>query len=235
MNPEVTIVVISYNRCKYLKTTIENILENTEYENYKIIIVDNNSTYDNTKNYLKQLKHPKIECIFLDKNYGGGVAINTGFNKTNSQYLCSNDGDIIVPKGWLKTFIKAHKQFKKENWSGWLAPKFGNYNEYKEILPPPYIKKSMPVTNCIMFLDKNDFKKAGQLQDRRMYGSCDGSYWWQMHKKQMEPSELQNVHVYHIGINENIDYPKYLKWKQKILGEFGTGKYYPVKKGFYDK
>lgn len=94
------IIIVVRNALPFLKRCLHSIQENTT-ENYNVIIVDNNSN-DETKQYLKTLNH---KVIFNSKNQGFGYANNQGLEISTSKYVCFLNSDTIVPKNWLETFI----------------------------------------------------------------------------------------------------------------------------------
>ena len=66
----VSIVVLTYNSEKNIEKCIKNIL-NSEYKNFELIIVDNNSS-DGTRNILSELKlkNKNIKIILNSTNLG---------------------------------------------------------------------------------------------------------------------------------------------------------------------
>lgn len=76
MNSLVCAVMVTYNRVEILKKTLDHVLAQTVQPD-TIVVVDNSST-DGTKDFLNSLSNPKIETVFLDKNYGAGYGISTG-------------------------------------------------------------------------------------------------------------------------------------------------------------
>ena len=65
--PKVSIIIVSFNVQSYLVSAIDSILK-SNYSNYEIIIVDNNS-YDNTVDIISD-KYPKVNILSNVKNVG---------------------------------------------------------------------------------------------------------------------------------------------------------------------
>jgi len=59
-NKKVSIVVLNYNGKDLLKKCLESIKNKTQYENYEIIVVDNNSTDDSIKMLQKFFTEVKL-------------------------------------------------------------------------------------------------------------------------------------------------------------------------------
>lgn len=76
-NDLVSVVIPVYNSEKFLKESIESILNQT-YENIQIIAVEDGST-DNSGKILEQY-HDRI-CIISQSNQGLASAINSGIKK----------------------------------------------------------------------------------------------------------------------------------------------------------
>jgi len=105
-NLKVSVIIPVYNGKKTLKQCLDSVL-NQKYENYEVIVVDNNST-DNTKKIIKEFekKNKKIKYLFEGKK-GRGSARNTGEKKAKGEIILMTDSDCIVPKNWIKEMIES--------------------------------------------------------------------------------------------------------------------------------
>ena len=76
---------------------------NQTYDNWEIIICDNNST-DNTVRLIKNLiKEDGRVKIIQKKDSGVAEALNTGFNLSSGQILCwLNSDDLYLSKNTLE-------------------------------------------------------------------------------------------------------------------------------------
>ena len=90
-----SVVMPVYNSSKTVIRAIKSI-ENQTLLPEEIIIIDDKST-DNTidiiKNYIEHKTIVKIELIELDINSGPSVARNTGWNKSNENFIAFLDSD----------------------------------------------------------------------------------------------------------------------------------------------
>lgn len=104
-NPRVSVVIPVYNSENFLVKCLISVL-NQSYDNYEIIVVDNNST-DNTKEIIRDFerKNKKIKYVFESKK-GRGAARNAGVNATQGEIILMTDSDCIVSKDWIKNLIK---------------------------------------------------------------------------------------------------------------------------------
>jgi GT2 family glycosyltransferase len=102
-----SIVIVTYNNLALNKLCLESVIRNTEYPNYEIIVVDNNST-DGTPSYLRYLaaQRPNISIILNEANNGFARANNQGIAISNGDYIVLLNNDTIVPPGWLSRLLR---------------------------------------------------------------------------------------------------------------------------------
>ena len=84
MDTLVSIIIPHWNGIDVLSECVDS-LNNTEYSNFEIIVVDNNSSDESVK-WLKA-NHPKIKIIENDKNYGYAGGCNRGINNSKGDYI----------------------------------------------------------------------------------------------------------------------------------------------------
>lgn len=95
-----SIIIVTYNHFEYTKDCIESIYKYTDKDTYEIIVVDNCST-DETRNWLKMQKDIKV--ILNKENLGFPKACNQGIERANSENdILLLNNDTIVTTNWLK-------------------------------------------------------------------------------------------------------------------------------------
>lgn len=107
--PEVSILVLTYNRKELLKRNLESIFKQT-YKNYEILLLDDMST-DGTEEFIKTLKDPRIRYYRNEENmgsrYGDWWAIRKAIYELMRGkyfiYLC--DDDFWNPDYVLETLV----------------------------------------------------------------------------------------------------------------------------------
>ncbi|MCI0337267.1 MAG: glycosyltransferase [Acidobacteria bacterium] len=104
--PRTSIIIVTYNNLVLTRLCLESIFKNTEYPNYEVIIVDNNSN-DGTQSYLQSTseKHDNLIIILNRINDGFAKATNQGIRKAKGAYLVLLNNDTIVPQGWLSRLL----------------------------------------------------------------------------------------------------------------------------------
>ncbi|MBT4258076.1 glycosyltransferase family 2 protein [archaeon] len=132
-SPSVGIIIINWNG---LEDTIEliNSIANINYKNYKIFLVDNNSSDGSQQKFKeKYLKNKKITLIFNKTNLGLAGGFNSGLKKSlkekfNYSFIMNND--MVVDKNFLSLLILEMEKNKKLAAAG---PRIYYYSDKKRI------------------------------------------------------------------------------------------------------
>lgn len=107
-NPRVSIIIVTYNALEYVKICL-NSISKASYSNKEIVVVDNNSN-EETKNYLRVLKRQsQIDRLYLSKTntyFSGGNNIGARLSDKNSKYiiLLNSDTEIKDPR-WIEILL----------------------------------------------------------------------------------------------------------------------------------
>ena len=124
----------SYNSSKFIKYSINSVINQT-YKNWELIIVDDNSADDTWKIISEYSKENKsIKTYKLRKNKGASYARNYAIKKSVGQYIAFLDSDDI----WLPNkLLFQHKIFQEINapiiFSNYYVRR-DNHKEYKNII-----------------------------------------------------------------------------------------------------
>ena len=106
--PLVSIIIPNKDHKETLETCITSILEKTTYQNYEIIIVENNSTEDETFAYYEELvKNPTIHLTVWEGPFNYSAINNYGIQqKAKGDYylLLNNDVEILTPD-WIQEML----------------------------------------------------------------------------------------------------------------------------------
>lgn len=124
-NSKIAVIIINWNG-KCLLEECLNSVESQNYDNFKIIFVDNGSS-DGSVEFIKE-KFPKVDVMELKKNTGFAKANNIGIHKAfedpGIEYIALLNNDAIVEKNWLSEMMKIIKQDER---IGSVAPKIKKY------------------------------------------------------------------------------------------------------------
>lgn len=96
----ISVIIPTYNRSELIGKSIESVLSQT-YEPMEIIVVDDFST-DNTKEFVLSLKNKKIKYVLNKFSKGANGARNTGIMMAEGDYIAFQDSDDI----WLPTKLE---------------------------------------------------------------------------------------------------------------------------------
>ncbi|MAU37614.1 MAG: hypothetical protein CMD14_09665 [Flavobacteriales bacterium] len=101
----ISVILPTYNRIKYLQKIIDSVFNQTYSEGeIELIIIDDNSS-DGTEEYILSLANNKIKYIKNKTNKGGAYSRNIGVQNANYDYIAFIDSDTIWYKNKLSKQI----------------------------------------------------------------------------------------------------------------------------------
>ena len=105
--PLVSIIIPTKNNYSLLQKCIESILGKTEYQNYEIIIVDNQTTQLDALNYLNKLNTmTKIKVLKYDKPFNYSAINNYAVEEASGKFVAFLNNDIeVITKTWLSEML----------------------------------------------------------------------------------------------------------------------------------
>lgn len=100
---KILIIIVNYNGLHLLKKNLNSVVQ-TDYKDFDILVVDNNSVDESVK-YLKE-NFPSVKIVESKENLGFGRGNNLGVSKypKYDAYLFLNN-DVSVPKDWIKKLV----------------------------------------------------------------------------------------------------------------------------------
>lgn len=108
VKPKVTIIIPTRDKVELLKTCVSSIQKLSTYENYEILIVDNNSTEPETLKYFKEsLEDNKITVVDYSSHFNFAAINNFAVTQATGDLLLflNNDTEVISP-GWLEAMVE---------------------------------------------------------------------------------------------------------------------------------
>lgn len=100
----VSIIIPLYNKEKQIKRCLES-LQNQNYGNYKVIVIDDGSS-DDSFNKAKKFESDKIKVIHKE-NGGVSSARNLGIELADTDYIAFVDSDDWVAENYISDFFKS--------------------------------------------------------------------------------------------------------------------------------
>ncbi len=181
--PKVSVIIPTYNRGDFLKSSVNSVLKQT-YEDYELIISDDAST-DHTRKYVESISDSRVVYICNKTNRGVAATRNSALKISRGDYIAFLDDD----DEWLpeKLSLQVEKIEKSSPDVGgvytgvsYLDIELGEItsvsnphirgNILNDILPENFL-----VTSSLL-LRKSCFEKAGLFDERFQFGE-DFDMW----------------------------------------------------------
>ena len=106
-NPKVSIVIPNKEHLEDLTRCITSILERSTYDNYEIIVVENNSVSEEIAAYYNKIQeNPAVRVITYKGEFNYSKINNLGVSKAEGEYvlLLNNDTSVITPD-WIEELL----------------------------------------------------------------------------------------------------------------------------------
>jgi len=206
--PLVSIIIVNFCGRELLKQCLNSLVQ-TEYSNYEIIVVDNNSN-DGSQEFLKK-NYPNIQVINLNKNYGFAIPNNVAAKVSKGKHLVFLNNDTIVTPTWLTELVNVLEQDKKiviaqslllksdggVDSSGDFIDKWGS--AYSDLIIPTKLRYILSARGACMIIRKDVFLDLGGFDESYFASFEDVELGWKAwlwgYKAVVVPSSI----VYHLG------------------------------------
>ena len=185
--PKISIIIVNYNGKELLQKCLESLFK-TDYENFEVILVDNNSTDGSiefvTKNY------PKIIVIKLDSNKGFAEPNNVGAKIAKGEHLLFLYNDTVTTSNFISEMVKVLQKDEQVaicqslllrpngdvDSSGDFIDKIGIvYNSKTKI---DQIKEVSSARGACMMIRKKIFDKLGGFDEKFFFSFEDVDLGW---------------------------------------------------------
>ena len=107
--PSVELIIPTRDKVEILKLAVESILQLTDYDNYSITIVDNQSIEPGTQEFFRELKenHPnKVRVRAYNKPFNYSAINNHAAQKSNADIIGLINNDVeAIHSDWLKEMV----------------------------------------------------------------------------------------------------------------------------------
>ena len=105
--PKISILIPNKDHADDLRRCIESITDRSSYDNYEIIVIENNSTTEQIKDYYETLdKHPKVRVVNYEGDFNYAKINNFGAGSAEGEYLVllNNDTEVIT-RNWMEELL----------------------------------------------------------------------------------------------------------------------------------
>lgn len=105
--PKISIIIANKDHLEDLKRCVDSILDKSTYENYEIIIVENNSTSEAIFAYYDEIKnHPQIQVVTYEGEFNYSKINNFGATfATGAFLLLLNNDTQIITVNWMEEML----------------------------------------------------------------------------------------------------------------------------------
>ena len=105
-HPKISIIIANKDHKDDLSRCIDSILSRSTYDNYEIVIVDNNSTTKEIEEYYRSIKDSRVKLIRYIGEFNYSRVNNYGVEYADGQYvvLLNNDTAVITPN-WMEQML----------------------------------------------------------------------------------------------------------------------------------
>ena len=101
-SPLISIIIPNKDQVESLDKCLKSI-EKSSYKNYEIIIVENNSTEDETFAYYKKIESDKIRIVYWSDEFNYSAINNFGVKHARGDYLLLLNNDVeVITTDWLE-------------------------------------------------------------------------------------------------------------------------------------
>lgn len=190
----ISIITPTYNCAKYIKETINSVINQT-YTNWEMIIVDDASN-DNTEEIVKAIKDERIKYIRLKKNSGAATARNIAMENAHGKYMAFLDSDDI----WKEDKLEKQVKFMMDNNYNFTCTAYEKINENGESLNKVFKPKKKADYNRIL-LDcpvgnstvMYNVENLGKFKIPNIRKRNDDALWLQILKKEKYIYGMPNI------------------------------------------
>ncbi len=106
-SPKISILIANKDHASDLRRCISSILEKSTYENFEIIVIENNSVEDGTFAYYEELKeNDKIKVVNYEGDFNYSAVNNLGAAHAGGDYLLLLNNDVqVITVNWIEEML----------------------------------------------------------------------------------------------------------------------------------
>lgn len=223
---EIRVLVVNLNNKEYTSNCLLNLLSQT-YQNFKITVVDQNSTEVGTKETFKKFINDRIEFVYNKENKPLNHVWNWFYKTYKEDILCFLNNDVIITDNFISDTVEL---FTKESNVGIAvhSTNHDNYTEKKSTLEYTIVEPNLYRQGWDFSIRRNIFKLIPeelktycgddflfyklyeQKYDLAYITSSPMIHFEGQSKKFMKTSGIEDIYIYrslgfphNLNINEN--------------------------------
>ena len=149
MKTLITIIIPFYKKKKYIKQTIDSII-NQSYQNFEIILIYDDVDRTDLPYIKKILQNVKRKKIIINKrNLGAGHSRNVGIRRAKGKYISFIDADDV----WKKNKLKQQLFFMQNNMIKFSFTSYSIINENDLLIRSIKAKKNLNFKDLVKSCD----------------------------------------------------------------------------------
>ncbi len=199
----ISIIVPVYNNPDGIQTTLESLLSQT-VTNYRIVVVDNNSS-DRTPEIVRsyEKEHDHLTLVHETEIQSSYAARNTAIHNTDSDLLAFVDADMTVPEDWLNRalneFQSADADYMGCNVELTVpddSPIPARYDHHTGFPVRQYLESQQFAPTCCLVTRRAVFNDVG-LFDHRLDSGGDKEFGNRVHEAGYDCHFAEEVKMFH--------------------------------------
>lgn len=112
MNPEVTVIIPTYNSEEYIARALKSVFNQT-HQDLEVILIDDAST-DSTVSIARSFREKRLRIITSDRNRGVSYSRNRGIGQARGKWIALLDSDDWYAPERLEQLLIAAKQYSAD-------------------------------------------------------------------------------------------------------------------------
>ena len=220
MSKKVSVVIPCFNQGKFVKETIESVLNQT-YKNIEIICV-NDASKDDSCEVIKNLVDKYENILFFDLKENKGVvnARNMAIDASTGEYILPLDADDKIEPTYIEKAVEILENKPEIGIVYCKARKFGRKNKIWNL--PEFNLEDFIYANCIFncaLFRKKDFYKAGKYKENMKDGCEDWDLWLSFIELGLKPYRINEIlfNYRKEGTSRTTQVAKSTHWKKELF------------------
>lgn len=219
--PKISLVIPTRNALQVTERAVTSILDKTEYSNFEVIIVDNQSDDEEALEYFERVqKYPNVRVLKYDKPFNYSAINNFAVNNAEGEIigLINNDVELITGS-WLEQIVslmqmddvgcvgaKLYYPNEKVQHAGVIVgiggvaghgQKFSGKDDGGYFERLKLIQNVSAVTGACLFVDKKIYNAVGGLDEELAVAFNDVDFCLKVSKLGFENIWTPFVELYH--------------------------------------
>ena len=107
-HPKVSIIIPNKDHAEDLETCLASVTEKTTYDNYEILVVENNSADPNTFAYYEEMtkRYPKTRLLIWEREFNYAAINNFAVQEASGEYLLFLNNVVeLITENWLEQML----------------------------------------------------------------------------------------------------------------------------------